>query len=302
MTDPSRRPVQPWQQWSAAERERQVSPSSCIGGDYRPFVQAYVDRSRAASAQAQALGGRWSAWRYGPEPSQRLDLCLPPGAGPQATVPLLVYVHGGYWQELSAQESLFAAGECIAAGAAFAALDYTLAPAATVADIVVECCAALKLLARNGPAQGIDARRIVIAGSSAGAHLAAMMGQTPDEACRGVVLVSPVTELEPLIGTTVNGALGLDASSARASSPALLPLAGFPPAVIAWGEQETDWFKSMGQGLCDRLSSIGSPCDAFEVPGRNHFDVVLDLLNPATRLGQATRRLLGCAPGPAGGQ
>jgi arylformamidase len=131
-----------------AERESEYSPSSCIGGNYAPFLQAYADLS------AQALD-RHAVRRnlaYGVDAAQRLDLFLPApddgavAASGAARPALLVFIHGGYWQELSKDQSLFAAPGALAAGAAFAALDYTLAPHATVHDMVLECRTALRWL------------------------------------------------------------------------------------------------------------------------------------------------------------
>ena len=65
--------------------------------------------------------------------------------------PVLVFFHGGYWQELSKQESAFAAPQCLARGIAYAAVDYTLAPKATLSAIVDECRAAVARLADVGP-------------------------------------------------------------------------------------------------------------------------------------------------------
>jgi arylformamidase len=273
-----------------AEREREYSPSSCIGGNYQPFVAAYVEQSRRAFEEAKALGGRWLQARYGKQPAQRLDLCLPPRRA-RAGAGLLVFIHGGYWQELSARDSLFAAARCIERDLAFCAIDYTLAPAARVEGIVDECRRAMGWLFAHAPHLGLDPGRIVVAGSSAGAHLAAMVCLDPARAAgdalrpRAAVLVSGVYALEPLIGTTINQALGLDAQEARAASPACLPLDGFPSALVCWGEIETASFKRQSRGFADELRAAGTPCTTFEVPGRNHFDVILDLAEPSSVLG-----------------
>jgi arylformamidase len=274
---------------SPEEREREYSPSSCIGGDYRPFVAAYRERSDAARA---ALA--WQRLAYGSGAAQGIELALPPERDGAAPVPLLVFIHGGYWQELAAADSLFAAPACVQRGVAFAAIDYTLAPAATVAQIADECRAAFALLVQRAPALGIDAARIVVAGSSAGAHLAAMVGLGPVHGARPatLVLVSGVYWLDPLVGTSINAALGLDAASARAASPGMLPLDACPPALVAWGEIETGAFKAQSRAFAALLAAAGRPSPTLEVPGRNHFDVILDLADPATPLGRRTWALL----------
>ena len=293
---------------SEAARERAYSPSSCIGGNYQPFIAAYGEQSRAARERASALGARWLEVRYGDAAAQRMDLCLPPAATAAATAAeaggcgLLVYIHGGYWQELSARESLFAAAPCAERGLAFCALDYTLAPAVTVAGIVSECRAALQLLAQRAPQWGIDAARIVVAGSSAGAHLAAMVclptwqddGHERPRPLRprGAVLVSGIFHLQPLVGTSINAALCLSPQQALAHSPLLKPLKGFPPTVVAWGEVETDAFKAQSRQFAAQLQAAGTPCQTLEIAARNHFDVALEVADPGTVLGRHTMALL----------
>jgi arylformamidase len=291
-----------WQHLSLKEREREYSPSSCIGGNYHPFVAAYQTHSARARADCTALGATWSTPSYGDQAAQQITLCLPPDSGQAANRPtgLLIFLHGGYWQELSAQDSLFSATACVQRGLAFAALGYTLAPAASVADIVAECRKAMVWLFQHATALGVDASRVVVAGSSAGAHLAAMVampGALPDGAggsfaVRAAVLVSGIYELEPLVGTSINAALALSPASAREVSPALLPLSGFPQAVVCWGAVETEEFKRQSRDFAESVRTVGARCETFELPLRNHFDVILELTDPFTRLGAATLSLI----------
>ncbi len=274
-----------WRRLSDSEREREYSPSSCIGGNYRPFVQAYADRSQQARVQ---LRGQLNL-RYGAAPTQRLDLFVPTT---EQAPPLLLFIHGGYWQELSKEESAFSAADCVQAGIAFAALDYTLAPQASVAQMVDECQEALAWLRGHSATLGVDGRRIVVAGSSAGAHLAAMLALRAPGQLAGAVLVSGIYELEPLIGTSINSALGLDTAAAQALSPALMAAGAFPPSIVAWGEVETAEFKRQSQAFAAQLRQAGTPCREIEVPARNHFDVILDLAKPGTNLGDAVQAFL----------
>jgi arylformamidase len=262
-----------WRSLSDTEREREYSPSSCIGGDYRPYIDAYTERS-AAARRAHTP----NVLRYGPGERQTIDLFVP---ADETRPPVLAFFHGGYWQELSKQESAFAAQQCVAHGIAYAAIDYTLAPEASLAVIVAECHAALAALVGLGP--------VIVAGSSAGAHLAAMVA---GEGVKGAVLVSGIYELEPLIGTSINAALGLDTIAARSNNPLRLPLKGFPPSLVCWGEHETDQFKRQSRAFAAALRSAGCASTAFECAGRNHFDVIRDLADSASELGRRTLDLI----------
>ena len=109
--------------------------------------------------------------RYGDNSRALIDYFPAPASAPSRG--LLVYFHGGYWQELSKAESAFLAPAWHAAGFAHAVVGYALAPAACLPDIVGDCRAALAWLHARADTLGFDAGRIVAAGSSAGAYLAA---------------------------------------------------------------------------------------------------------------------------------
>ena len=303
MEHSTRTQARDWRLLSLAEREREYSPSSCIGGNYLPFIEAYGLLSQTAYARCEALGATWSKHHYGAQEANWLDLCLPAmQSQPEGKKPaLLVFIHGGYWQELSADKSLFPAMGCIQHGVAYAALDYTLAPSATVPEIAAQCRTAITWLFANAASLGFDEGRVVVAGSSAGAHLATLVawpGWQPTDkghafAIHAAVLVSGIYQLEPLVGTTINAALQMDALTARAQSPALLPLTGLPQVLMCFGEIETNEFKRQSHEFTQALVNAGTRCDLLEAAQRNHFDVILDLTDATTLLGRKTLALLG---------
>lgn len=267
-------------------RSRAYSPSSVLDGPIDPYIQMYIDQSAAAYAVLPNV----QTLQYGPKTSNTLDLVMPAGKAP---APLHVFIHGGYWQQLGKRDSFFPALEMLALGAGFAALDYTLAPDATLDEIVDECCAALSYLHENAEHLGINPQATVVSGISAGAHLAAMCClRLPSHQCpSAALLLSGVYELEPLIGTYINDAVQLDLASAKRNSPLLADVKGFPRTVIAWGGNETSEFKRQSQNFTQHLQTAGIDVESFEVAGRNHFDIVLDLAND-TRLGRAGAALL----------
>lgn len=281
-----------WKSLSHEELEGEYSPSSCVDGGIGPLIGAYGSRSRSVREACVAAGLRVVELAYGDAPTQTLDLVAPRIAGSLA--PLVVFIHGGYWQELSKLESFFGAQDCLAQGAAFAAVDYTLAPHASVDEIVDECHAALAAIVQAAPDHGIDRSRIVIAGSSAGAHLAAMAALRTGDSWRaaGLALLSGVYDLEPLVNTYVNDALGLDTTTAMALSPVHQDLSGLPQTIIAYGENETTQFKRQSDIFAAALAEAGPAVTRFEVLERNHFDIVFDLCDPHTALGEAVLALV----------
>ena len=109
-----------WKRLSLEEREREYSPSSCIGGDHQPHIRDYAKLSAAARQRRVP-----ATIRYGAGPSQAMDLFLPEATGGKP--PVVVFFHGGYWQELAKEDSAFAAPHCLAQDIAYAAVGYTLA-------------------------------------------------------------------------------------------------------------------------------------------------------------------------------
>lgn len=265
-------------------REREYSPSSVIGGHYA----SYVERYRAESARARAALHVERDLRYGDAPRALIDYFPAPASARSAG--LLVYFHGGYWQELSKDDSAFLASAWHAAGVAHAVVGYSLAPEARLPGIVAECRAAVAWLQARADRLGFDAGSVVLAGSSAGAYLAAASATASPVPLRGIVPVSGIFDVAPLVGTSMNDALGLDASTA-ASLDLLREGLRFPPAVVAWGEMETGEFKRQSGAFAARLEDAGTSCTTMEVAGRNHFDVVLELGNPSSALFAAARAL-----------
>ncbi len=285
-----------WRNWPLAERERQYSPSSCVAA-IAPYLDAYAARSREAQQRFRCRKNL----PWGERPDETFDYF--PAAS--ADAPLLVYFHGGYWQELSKNESLFAAPDCVTNGIAFAAIDYILAPRATLGTIVEQCRRAIASLHGQAATLGFDARRIYVSGNSAGAHLAAMLlmegGQAardvPDDVVAGGVLLSGIYDLEPLVGTYIDAALHLTAEDVATLSPARLKAGRPVKTIVAWGENETAEFKRQSRAFAKALVRSGFPVSAFEIGGTNHFDIVFALADRESALGQATIELIHATKG-----
>jgi arylformamidase len=217
-----------------------------------------------------------------------------------ADAPLLLFIHGGYWQELSKNESLFAAPDCVRNGIAYAAMNYTLAPKARLDKIVEQCRRAVAYFHREARALGFDPRRLYVAGSSAGAHLAAMLlvggwqGQLglSDNCVAGATLLSGIYDIEPLIGTYIDAALRLTGRDTELLSPMRLPPGSGLPVIIAWGEHETSEFKRQSRAYASRMSTAGFRVTAFEAAEANHFDIVFRLADQTSPLGRATLTLI----------
>ena len=276
--------METWRDFDRATLEREYSPSSCVD-DLGALIEAYASRSTDSEARATVH----KDLAYGNQREETLDYF--PADSPLA--PLQVYIHGGYWQELSKNESTSAGADFAAEGVAHAAVGYTLAPKARIDEMVEQCRRSLAWLYRHAGELGFDGERMFISGSSAGAHLATMLLTTPWEdyavpadLVKGATLMSGIYDLRPICDTYINEPLQLDETAARELSPLFGNLAGLPPAIVCWGEHETDEFKRQSRFFADALQQAGSPVTMLEVAGRNHFDIVHSLANPSTSLGK----------------
>lgn len=116
---------------------------------------------------------------YGPAPLQRLDFYPP--LEPDGAAPMIVFAHGGGWRsgDKGRTTGYTKTNHFLRRGFAFASVNYRLVPAARVEDQAQDLADALALLVRLAPGRGVDPRRIVLMGHSAGAHLAALVTTDP---------------------------------------------------------------------------------------------------------------------------
>ena len=267
--------------------DREYSPSSLIE-NLDVYLDEYKRASKAAKDEALARSTVDLDLRYGPGEEETLDLFKPAASEP---APLHVFIHGGYWQLLSKDESCFAAPMFQKHGSYFAALNYTLAPRQSLPGIVEETRRAIAWLFQQAEQRGFDRDRIYLSGHSAGAHLAMMMLVTdwpglglPEDVIKGVCAISGVYDLEPVRLSCVNDVVGMNADEAKRNSPVLHPITNRCPVIFTYGHNETGEFKRQTDDYGDVLREAGIPVTLSEIADRDHFDVILDLTDADTWL------------------
>ncbi|GIK85439.1 MAG: alpha/beta hydrolase [Betaproteobacteria bacterium] len=262
--------------------------------DHMAWFARWAQRSREVRERCACV----LDLRYGPNAKETLDLFVPQGPA-RGT---LLFVHGGYWRALDKADHSFVAAPFVAQGIAVAVQNYDLCPGVTIAAIVDETRRALSWLVRDGPRHGAAPSRIVVAGHSAGGHLAAMMMATPAAAfgvgghpVHAAVSVSGVHDLRPLVLFSYNADFRLDAAEAARLSPALMPPATGAPLLVAVGGDETSEFLRQARLQWDawpanRPAGTDGP---LVIPGRHHLAVVDDYADPASLLTRRTLQLFG---------
>ncbi|MDT8857935.1 alpha/beta hydrolase [Paracoccaceae bacterium Fryx2] len=273
--------------WPRARLDADYTPRDCVS---QPEFARIIADYAAQSAPARLMPGARLDLIYDDRSGERLDLF---GTVPGERRPVLLFLHGGYWRALSKGHSAFMAPMLAARGIATAVPDHTLAPKAGLTEITRQMRAALAHLWHDADALGLDRERIVVAGSSAGGHLAGTLMMTgwqgalglPAQPLRGAMPVSGLFELAPIAASHVQDWMALTAEEV-ATLGLLRQPTGAPPAHIVMAERETPGFHRQSRACAQVL---GAPL--LTVPGRNHFDVILDLCDADTELSRALLRL-----------
>lgn len=226
---------------------------------------------RSAATRRERLGVL--DLEYGPRPRNRIDFF---GAG--AGAPTLVFFHGGYWQSREKETFTFIAEGPLAIGVSVALVGYTLAPEATLDEIVAEAHSALDFLGSDMKSLGGDPNALWLGGWSAGAHIAAMSLTHP--LVRGGLAISGIYDLEPIAHSYINDKLRLDADAARRNSPLLnLPQSALP-LVIAVGGAELPMLCRQSADFAAARSARDLPGSFMELEGCHHFSILEQLNAP----------------------
>lgn len=221
---------------------------------------------------------------YGPEDRNMMDLFWPnTTAGQERTSPIVMFIHGGYWQRMDRSVFSHMAAGLNAHDIAVAIPSYTLCPDIKIEGIINEMRRACLVLYQT------HRKPLTVIGHSAGGHLAACMMATdweeihtdlPHDLVTSGVGISGLYDLLPLRKTPVNDAVKMDAKQAKAASP----IRWVPDATHrfdAWvGGDESSEFHRQSQELAVAWSMMGTPTQYESVDGANHFSVANELVDP----------------------
>jgi arylformamidase len=263
-----------------------------------PEHPTFLQRWKNASALSRSGSSHRLDIRYGDGPNETLDLfpCV------HASAPVLVFIHGGYWRTLDKSDFSYIAPSFVADGAMVVLPNYALAPAVTVDTIALQLTRALAWVHRHAALYGGDAKRIVLAGHSAGGHLATMLlacdwkrvaRDLPSRLSTKALSISGLYDLEAVRRTpSLQTTLGLTPASARRCSPALYPAPRGVTLHTLVGGDESEEYLRQNRLMRERWGARAVPVSEV-VPATNHFDVVHGLADPQGRLHGLALELLG---------
>lgn len=262
-----------------------------VKGQMREGFRALFDEFEQRNSRALTSPDWALDVPYGEHPREVFDLHP---AGPQGAG-TVVYFHAGYWQARDKAQFRFLAPAFNALGWDLALVNYPLCPEVDVARIVACASRALGEVTRHQAARGCNGP-VVLCGHSAGAHLAvelALQHVVAPEASAlpvaGVVAISGVFDLQPLVATSLNERLKLDTAQARACSVLHRAAPGAAPALFIVGETETRAFHEQTQRMAAAWREQDNLAQWVAVQGADHFSVLMTLCEPGGLVDQTLR-------------
>ncbi|MDB5812258.1 MAG: alpha/beta hydrolase [Betaproteobacteria bacterium] len=251
-----------------------VSNSTALMADLR----ARSDRLRSEMPRHVDLA-------YGDGERNRIDYFPAASRGP-----LVVFIHGGYWQMRAREDFSALARGPLALGIHIAMVGYTLAPDISLTGIVAEIRSAIRWLTQRAEDLGADADRIYVSGWSAGAHLTACVLDEP--AVKGGLAISGIYDLEPMRCCYINDKLNLSEEELRHLSPLKQISSASVPLTIACGGSELPELRRQSADYAAARARAGLPGRIVEIAGCNHFTILEELVKPAGALTSLLQELV----------
>lgn len=208
--------------------------------------------------------------------------------------PIFIFIHGGYWQEGSKDISAYAAPVFVNKGIKVITIGYDLCPNVKLRDIISQIKTAIAHVLKS--ASSFKCRNVWVSGHSAGAHLASSILYDKlwlDEMTKhgylyllkGIVLISGIFNLEPLVNTSNNTALKLTKNEIDAYSFTTLntknniPIQGLK-VIVTNGECDSPVFINESRECAQKLITIVDNVQYILLRENiDHFDIVENLTN-----------------------
>jgi len=258
--------------------EHEYQPSLRVGEAGQIF-ESWLQRAAATRAKLKFKADI----KYGPHPREVMDFY--PAENAKGCV---VFIHGGYWLEFSKIETSWVAKGFVGQGLSVALINYPLCPEVTIAQIRTSCMSAFAYLYGSVLSEA-ERKAVVVSGHSAGGYLAAahlaedwVSRGLPVDPIAGVVCLSGVFDVTPLIQTSLNRGLHLDAAQAAALNLNDTRLRENAKLVLAVGELESRSFHEQSARLAENWAQL-SPA-VVNVAAANHFTIVDSLAAPQGQL------------------
>jgi arylformamidase len=268
-----------WRAMSQEDRDLGLNNSVAVAGS-GDMVAGWERRS----TEMRARYSDHLDLRYGPRERNRIDFFKV-----AEKAPTLLFIHGGYWQMRAKEAFAVFAGGPMAHGINAALIGYTLAPDATLDEIVAEIHNGLDFLVEQLPGLGGDASRIVVSGWSAGGHLTSMALTHPQ--VKAGMAISGIYDLEPIRHSYLNVKLKLDEAMSRRNSPMMQAGGPIKPLSLVAGSAELPLLRKQTADFAGHRARYGLPVTYEEIPGADHFTIMNEMASPKGRITTLIRQL-----------
>ena len=268
-----------WRAMSQEDRDRGLNNGEHVPGSVE-LVAGWEQRS-------SDLRKRFPAHldlRYGPRERNRIDFLKVAD-----NAPTLLFIHGGYWQNRAKEVFTVVAEGPMAHGINVALVGYTLAPDATLDEIVAEIHAGIDYLATQLPALGAADDGIVVSGWSAGGHLTSMALSHPK--VKGGMAISGIYDLEPIRHSYLDVKLKLDEAMSHRNSPVKRPGGPLKPLSLVVGSAELPLLRKQTADFAGHRAKYGLPVTYEEIPSADHFSIMHEMMSPQGRITTLIRQL-----------
>jgi arylformamidase len=268
-----------WRQLSQQELDRGLNNGEAVAGS-----AGIIAGWDARSAELRQRHAAHLDLRYGARERNRIDFLKV-----SESAPTLLFIHGGYWQNRAKENFTTFAEGAMAHGINVALLGYTLAPDATLDQIVAEVHAGIDFLAAQLPALDGGGQSIVVSGWSAGGHLTLMA--LSHASVRAGMAISGIYDLEPIRHSYLNVKLGLDEAASRRNSPMMVAGGPMKPLSLVVGSAELPLLRQQTADFAGHRARYGLPVTYEEIPGADHFTIMDEMASPAGRITTLIRQL-----------
>jgi len=218
---------------------------------------------------------------YGHSPFEKLDIY----PANKERAPVLIFIHGGYWQSMHKDRFQFIAQAYQPHGINVVLITYPLGPQTTMDQIVQSVSKAIIWTYDHISEYGGDKDQLFLSGHSAGGHLSTMMltrefGHSEIK-FKGVVALSGLYDLTPIQLSHVNEKLNMDDTLAKALSPVLLHPKENCSLILAVGGDESDEYHCQTRDL-ENAWRRGINVKSWILPGLNHFSILSEFADTSS--------------------
>ncbi len=219
---------------------------------------------------------------YGPDPRQKLDVYMPREA--TLPVPIVLFVHGGSWQEGNKHGYGFVGRALAAKGFMTLVMNYRLHPKDRYPAFIDDVALALRWAADNGPSLGGDPKKLFAMGHSAGAYDIAMAVlderlATTRPKLAGVVTLAGPFDFLPLDSKATIEVFG-NVPDLPSTQPVNHVTADAPPFLILHGTGDKTVFPKNAIALDKALHAKGVASELKFYEGTSHVGMILALAKP----------------------